>query len=627
MSTYSFSPGHDVVGRYRITDAVGVGSTAEIYVAEDRTLHRTVMLKVLLPQLASHEDVRRTFRDKIIRSATLSHPHLARVFDGGQESGSIFVVSEYMSGGSLEDVLAAGRRLDVGDTAKLGGDVASALAYLHANGIVHGALSPSKLLIGDDGGVRVGDVAMAGLRTMHPGHASINDVRYLSPEQAQGEPGDAKSDVYALALILFEVATGETPFDAVSAEAMLRARMNTPLPIRPELGTLDMILAQAAVPDPLLRLSAEQFANRLSASVTDTAPLSITPVSRSMPLLAHYQPSEPRTSIGFRAPSAEQIAGTGHDESPAPRFPRPQPARHVAPGAPAADARARARASEPYPIVPPPRRRRAALVLAAFVLVAAVAGAAVWKTGLLTQSHTVPSLVGLTTSQATSQLSAEGLSVRVAGHQRSTTVAAHEIISQSPVAGSSAKAGSVVTVTVSDGATRIAVPSVLGETCTAATAALAKVGITATCPSTARVASARGAGLVAAVIYHGYSNPKTVPAGVKVVLALSNGPAATTTTAPVTSTTAPTATTPTTTPTTSTTAVAPSTVAGTGPRPVPNVIGMDQAQTFAAFKKAVLFFHTKGPGSAKGTWTTVVSTIPAPGTMVPYRSTIIVNVK
>lgn len=627
MSSYSFSPGHDVVGRYRITDAVGVGSTAEIYVAEDRTLHRTVMLKVLLPQLAAHEDVRRTFRDQIIRSATLSHPHLVRVFDGGQESGSIFVVSEYMSGGSLEDLLAAGRRLDVGDTAKLGSDVASALAYLHANGIVHGSLSPSTLLIGDDGGVRLGDVAMSGLRTMHPGPTSLNDVRYLSPEQAQGAPGDAKSDVYALALVLFEVATGEAPFDAVSADAMLRARMNTPLPIRPELGTLDMILAQAAVPDPLLRLSADQFANRLSSSVTDTSPLVITPVNRSMPLLAHYRPSEPRTSIGFRAPSAEQIAGTGHDESPATRFPRPQPARHVPPGAPAADAKARARASEPYPIVPPPRRRRAALVIAAIVLLAGVAGAAVWKAGLLTQSHTVPSLVGLTTSEAASQLSAEGLSVRVAGHQRSATIAAHEIISQSPAAGSSAKAGSEVTVTVSDGATRSTLPSVLGETCAAATAALAKVSITATCPSTADVVSSRAAGLVAAVIYHGFSNPASVPAGAKVVLALSKGPAPTTTTAPATTTTAPATTTTQPTTTTTTKAFATTTVAGTGPRPVPNVIGLDQQQTFAAFKKAVLFFKTQGPGSSSHTWTTVVSTLPAPGTMVPYRSTIIVNVK
>ena len=293
-------------------------------------------------------------------------------------------------------------------------------------------------------------------------------------------------------------------------------------------------------------------------------------------------------------------------------------ARQVPPGASAADARARARASEPYPIVPAPRRRRAALVLAAIVLIAAVAGAAVWKSGLLTQSHTVPSLVGLTTSQAASQLSAEGLTVRVARHQRSSTIAAHEIISQSPAAGSSAKAGAVVTVTVSDGAAGVTLPAVLGKTCAVATAALKKAGITATCPSTAYVVSSRSAGEVVSVLYHGFSNPASVPSGAKVVLALSKGPTPTTT-APTT--TAPTTTAPT------TTAPSTTTVAGTGPRPVPNVIGMDQSQTFAAFKKAVLFFHTKGPGSANGTWTKVVSTIPAPGTMVPYRSTIIVNVK
>jgi beta-lactam-binding protein with PASTA domain len=260
-------------------------------------------------------------------------------------------------------------------------------------------------------------------------------------------------------------------------------------------------------------------------------------------------------------------------------------------------------------------------VLAAIVLVAAIAGAAVWKSGLLTQSHTVPSLVGLSTSQAASQLSAEGLIVRVAGHQRSTTIAAHEIISQSPAAGNSAKAGSVVTVTVSDGAVRITLPAVVGETCAVATAALKKAGITATCPSTAYVVSSRGAGQVVSVLYHGFSNPASVPAGAKAVLALSKGPTPTTTTPATTTTTTPATTAPTT-----TTAPA-TTVAGTGARPGPNVIGMDQSQTFAAFKKAVLFFHTKGPGSANGTWTKVVSTIPAPGTMVPYRSTIIVNVK
>ena len=134
------------------SNAFGIRSK---YLAEDQSLQRSVVVKVLLPRLAGHEDVRRAFRERIIKAATLSHAHLARVFDGGQESGSIFMICEYLSsGGSLEDVLASGRRLSVDDGARLGRDVGSALAYVHENGMVHGALSPSKLLLDEEGRVR-----------------------------------------------------------------------------------------------------------------------------------------------------------------------------------------------------------------------------------------------------------------------------------------------------------------------------------------------------------------------------------------------------------------------------------------------------------------------------------------
>ena len=124
----TFSPDHLLAGRYRIVHLLGIGQTAEVYEADDVSLQRRVAVKVLLPGLAQHEDIRRAFRDRIIRASTLSHPHLARVFDGGQESGAIFMISEYLGGGSLEDVLRSGRRLSIDDGARLGRDVASALA-------------------------------------------------------------------------------------------------------------------------------------------------------------------------------------------------------------------------------------------------------------------------------------------------------------------------------------------------------------------------------------------------------------------------------------------------------------------------------------------------------------------
>ena len=267
------------------------------------------MVKVLLPRLAGHEDVRRAFRERIIKAATLSHSHLARVFDGGQESGSIFMICEYLSGGSLEDVLASGRTLSVDDGARLGRDVGSALAYVHENDMVHGSLSPSKLLLDEEGRVRVSDIALAGIGREYRERVTLDDVRFLSPEQAIGDPANPRSDVYALALILYEAVTGITPFDGVTPEAVLRARINATLPMRPELGSLDMVLAQATVSDPRVRLDAETFASRLGAVVSDFAPLVIPPIGGEVPLLSQYRPSEPRNSVGFRPPSPDQITG------------------------------------------------------------------------------------------------------------------------------------------------------------------------------------------------------------------------------------------------------------------------------------------------------------------------------
>ena len=327
MLPSTFASGHDLAGRYRIIELLGVGQTAEVYSAEDLSLSRTVAVKVLLPSLAAHEDVRRAFRDRIVRAATLSHPHLARVFDGGQESGAIFMITEYLSGGSLEDVLRAGRTLDIDDVARLGRDVAGALSYVHANAFVHGELSPSKLLFDAEGRVRVSDIALAGLGNPYREQLTLDDTRYMSPEQAVGEKAGPESDVYALALILFEAATGSSAFDGTTPEAMLRARINTPLPVRIELGTLDMLLAQAAVSDSRLRLTAEQFSSRLSAVVSDSAPLVVRTRQGDMPLLAQFPLAEPRTSIGFRPPSPDQIVGTRSVQATTPQFPRPQAPR------------------------------------------------------------------------------------------------------------------------------------------------------------------------------------------------------------------------------------------------------------------------------------------------------------
>jgi serine/threonine-protein kinase len=550
------------------------------------------------------------------------------VFDGGQESGAIFMITEYLDGGSLEDILSTGRVLSVDDVARLGRDVASALSYVHANGFVHADLSPDKLLFDDEGRVRVSDIALAGLGDAYRDRLSLEDVRYLSPEQALGEPAGPESDVYSLALILFEAATGTSAFDGLSVDAVLRARVNSPLPVRVELGTLDMLLAQAAVSDPRLRLNAEQFSNRLGAAVSDTAPLTLRNAHGEVPILSKFPPTEARTSIGFRPPSPEQVAGTAPHPLTSPLSPpatspvRVRAPRFDEPDGGAPPSQGPPRRTAPYGHEPLPRRgvsrprRLGYLVAAALIVIVAIGAGVVWKLGLLNQDHVVPNLTNLTVAQASQLLKGDGFTLTVDQHSISQTVPVNDIMNQSPVAGTKSKSGLDITVTISSGPTLVTLPTgLLGHSCAYDTAKLKTANITAQCPSSETEASATvPAGDVAAVLYHASRNPVSVPKGSTVVLALSSGPstATTTTTVPSSGTTTSTTTT---------------TLAGEGLRPMPNVVGFSQSEVNAAMHQAGLYYVTKGPGADSTAWKTVVSEVPAAGTMVKWHSTVTLNVQ
>ncbi|OYV65917.1 MAG: hypothetical protein B7X07_01300 [Actinobacteria bacterium 21-64-8] len=612
----TYTPGHVLAGRYRVAELLGVGHTVEVYRAEDLSLQRVVVIKVLVSELAAHEEVRRAFRDHIVRAATLSHPHLARVFDGGQESGSMFMITEYLGGGSLEEKMNEGQRLSVDDAARLGRDVASALAYAHENGFVLGALAPTKLLFDAEGHVRVSDVALAGLSSGYREHMSVADARYLAPEQAIGEPANAKSDVYALALILFETVTGAVAFEGSSAEAVLRARLTSPLPVRAELGTLDMILAQATVPDVALRLDAEGFASRLGGVVSDALPFSVLALGGVVPLLARFTPNEPRTSIGFRPPSADQIVAS----TSAPRL---RPAR---PSAGMGGGRHEASPEMDRDFRRQPRRRVGAYLVALLVLLLAVGAGAAWRLGLFTSNHTVPSLIGLTYQQAGNAIAGDGFTLSETAKVHSSTYPANTIVTQSPQSGTSAKSGLTIDVTMSEGPTLVTLPTgLLGKDCVSDTAALAKVHVVAQCPVSSSIYSTNiPAGKVARLLYKKTPNPLAVPVRSTVTLQLSKGvnpAAATTTTTPSTTTTTPSATSTSTSTSTTTT-----TVAAHPKVKVPNVVGMDQAQTFAAFRTAQLYFTTHGPGAGTTKWTKVLSEVPAAGTLVAWHSTVALNV-
>jgi serine/threonine-protein kinase len=597
MTNATFSPNHVFGERFRVVDVLGVGHTTEAYLTVDASLGRQVVVQCLRPELEEHEEIRRAFRGKMLKAAGIHHPHIAAVLDGGQEGGHLFMVSEYLPNGSLERQLVRGVVFTPSQVARLGRDVASGLAVLHEHEFVLGELTPTDLLFDEHGAVRIASPVTSGLGTAFRQYVTGDDVQYFSPEQALGEVATAASDVYALSLILFEAATGVRPFPGYSAEATLRERLRTPLPSRPELGTLDMILALASVPDPAQRLSARELVDRFAAVVADDEDfvLSNDPTPS---LLAGFTPSSPRTSVGFQPPRPDEIVGSVDPQAPGFKH------REVRDPALA-------------PLGTLRRRRRPGFAVVALLLVVGVLGAgAAWQLGYFTTAHTVPSVVGLTMAEAASLVKGDGFTVHVTTSAASSTVPANQIISQSPSAGSSLASGGSLYVAVSLGANLVTLPTTLvGHTCAADVALVNALQVHAVCPATARRASASvPAGRVIEVHYLASVNPIAVPHGATLTFVVSSGPSATPTTVPATTSTT------TTVPTTTTTTIP------AGYVKVPDLTGLSRTAANAALATAQLYYDTTGPGSHSPNWTTVVKTVPAAGTVVKRLSAVLVYV-
>ena len=269
MQESSDSIGKVLNGRYRLISLLGTGASANVYLAEDTTLERWVAVKLLQPALADDQAFLKRFRAEARAVAALNHPNVLQVYDWGEEDSVPFLVTEYLAGGSLSDVLAAGVLLTPEQAGLVGQQAASGLAYAHLRGLVHRDVKPANLLFDDEGRLRITDFgvarALAEATWTEPAGAMIGTVRYASPEQAEGLPVDGKADVYSLGLVLYEAMTGKLPFVGDTPLASLRARLGQSLPHNPLLGPLDAVLSEATDPDPVLRLDAQEFERRLAS--------------------------------------------------------------------------------------------------------------------------------------------------------------------------------------------------------------------------------------------------------------------------------------------------------------------------------------------------------------------------
>lgn len=281
-----FAPGTELGGRFRIESILGIGGMGVVYRATDLALGVPVALKLLRPELAHRQDVLERFRQELLLARQVSSPHVVRIHDLAQHDGRWLISMDYVDGEPLDRRIDREGRLEIEDALAIMRQIAEGLAAAHARGVVHRDLKPANVLLDGQGNAYISDFGVArSLATSGLSEAGltrrgtiVGTPDYLSPEQARGDPVDARSDLYALGLILYEMLAGKLPFaGGTLAETLTQRMLRAPAPINNERPDVPPWLARLV--DRLLR---PQPAHRLQRAQDVVAAIDARAVPREL---------------------------------------------------------------------------------------------------------------------------------------------------------------------------------------------------------------------------------------------------------------------------------------------------------------------------------------------------------
>ena len=573
--------------RYELNHLIARGGMAEVYRAHDRLLDRPVALKVLFSELSIDRSFVERFRREAQAAANLSHPNIVPVFDWGEDTGTYFIVMEFIDGRPLSSILKSSGPLSAERTADIGSHVAAALGYAHKHKVIHRDVKPGNVLITDEGQVKVTDFGIArALNTeesLTQTGAVMGTATYFSPEQAEGIGVDTRSDIYSLGVVLFEMVTGRPPFmgDTPVSVASKHVRDHPPAPreLNPSIPpTFEAIILKSMAKDPAhryqtaeeLRADLLRFNEGRSVLAMDDAATTMVAAVGATQAIGAVDGSDLTRAVAATGPSQEEDAD---DEGPN-------------------------------------RTRTYAIILAILLVLLVVAGYLLARNlGYFggSASFNLANVTGQPVTQATTTLEADGLTVKrtsqvstdTAGTVVSTNPAPHSlvkkgdtvtldvavpaplkkvsvpsgivgeplaqaksllqaqglqetvaykpdnnvttgnVISADPSSGTRVAQGSTVALTVSSGQANVTVPSLIGQTQTQASTLLSQYGLTLG-GVTPQPSSQYGAGQIIA------SSPgpgASVRPGSTVSIVVSSGSPPTTTTTTTTTTTLPSSTT------------------------------------------------------------------------------------
>ncbi|HET7429160.1 MAG TPA: Stk1 family PASTA domain-containing Ser/Thr kinase, partial [Gaiellales bacterium] len=435
-------------GRYRLERRIGTGGMADVYLAEDETLHRQVAIKILADRYTQDEGFVERFRREATAAAGLNHPNIVSIYDRGECDGTYYIAMEYIDGPTLKEEITSRAPLPEAEAVGYAQQVLQALEFAHRRGVIHRDIKPHNMMLTEDGLLKVTDFGIARAANqveMTEVGSIVGTAQYLSPEQARGQTVGPQSDIYSLGVVLYEMLTGEVPFTGSSAVEIAMKQVNE-RPVPPSQKNrlispaVEAIVMRALAKDPAMRFrSAREMADELERARRGLGVSQDT--QQATQVIGAYEAAG-ATQVMGAAPTGVMTAGGG----------------------------------------PPPQQqpRRSALpwILVLLLLIAsAVVGYIVYQQ-LQTDQVKVPNVAGFTELQAKSQLQQAGFTTATE-RKASKTVPAGTVIGTDPPGGSEADKGSQVTILLSTGPKSVKLPDLHGKPLSQALQTLADLGLSA----------------------------------------------------------------------------------------------------------------------------------------------------